>query len=407
MIKKIGHSIAIQMLGTISSLILVWLITRLYGTAVQGEFVLIKSWVDMLIVISGFGMPQSFIYAINKLGVSWEVLEKYTLRYIPIALVVNLLLTFIWFECIQPQSFLSTFNYVFVAIGISCLTGFTLLRGLYLTQNDGSKFALITITPNILLLLSFLLLFLLCRTHVDVTLMYFFSGALSLLFIANRLGVFRKKNSIDDIYHVPWGILFSNGFNVFVQSVFSSLLPLGTYFLMIHLGFSSENIGAFSIAVYTYIVFTLPLSMVSPIFYNRWSIDKDVNKVIEEFFRFVKLGVVLIPVLFVAYCLFPIVLPFVFGPQIIPAINSSKLLLISVLALYFNNLFGNFFLSQGLFKLISYIFIFKVLSCFLFIILFSLIFNKSLDMIALGWLSSEYIALFIYCLFWRGKWSCN
>lgn len=170
MIKKIGHSIAIQMLGTISSLILVWLITRLYGTAVQGEFVLIKSWVDMLIVISGFGMPQSFIYAINKLGVSWEVLEKYTLRYIPIALVVNLLLTFIWFECIQPQSFLSTFNYVFVAIGISCLTGFTLLRGLYLTQNDGSKFALITITPNILLLLSFLLLFLLCRTHVDVTL---------------------------------------------------------------------------------------------------------------------------------------------------------------------------------------------------------------------------------------------
>ena len=52
MIRKIGLSIIIQMIGTLCSLLLVWLITNKYGVELQGQFVLIKSWIDLIVVVT-------------------------------------------------------------------------------------------------------------------------------------------------------------------------------------------------------------------------------------------------------------------------------------------------------------------------------------------------------------------
>lgn len=392
------------MVGTISSLLLVWFIIRLYGVALQGEFVLIKSWIDLSVVIASFGMPQSFIYAINKLGVSWVELKKVTLKYIPFTIVVNVVSTYIWFEYVQQQSFLTILHYTFIAIGIASLTGFALLRGLYLTKNDSGKFAVITIAPNVLLLLSFLLLFI-CVDRIDISLMYLLSGALAFILVLIMLQSFDSTSYTSNMA-IPWGSLFSNGFNVFAQSIFISLLPLGTYFLMTKLGFSSEEIGIFSVALYTYTLFTLPLNMVSPIFYNRWSVNY-IRDVLEELLKVAKFGLVLIPILVIIYYLLPILLPFFLGEQVSAAVSPARLLLLSTLSLYFNNLLCCFFSSQGKFKLISYIFFIKIVFCFVFLILFSLYLVKSLDSIALAWLFTEVIVLCILLIFWGRCYATN
>lgn len=148
MIKKIVSSVGIQMISLLSSLLLVWMIIRFYGASVQGQFVLIKSWIDLVVVSVSFGLPQSFIYAINKLNVSWEDLRQRTFIYIPIIWILGYVATYVWFEYFQSQKFLSILNYILIAVTIGNLTGF-LLRSLYLTKNDGNKFALVSIMPNL------------------------------------------------------------------------------------------------------------------------------------------------------------------------------------------------------------------------------------------------------------------
>lgn len=124
MIKKIVSSVGIQMIGTLSSLLLVWMIIRFYGASVQGQFVLIKSWIDLVVVSVSFGLPQSFIYAINKLNVSWEDLRQRTFIYIPIIWILGYVATYVWFEYFQSQKFLSILNYILIAVTIGNLTGF-------------------------------------------------------------------------------------------------------------------------------------------------------------------------------------------------------------------------------------------------------------------------------------------
>lgn len=397
MLKKIISSIGVQIVGTFSSLLLVWLITRFYGVGTQGQFVLIKSWVDLAIVVASFGFPQSFIYAINKLNISWQKLEIFTLKYIPIVFLFSWVATFIWFDYIQDQDFLDFHQYVLMALGISGLTGFSLLRGLYLTKNDGNMFALVTIIPNTLLFLFFLIAFIFSNQTLNVPLLYFFSGLTACSLVYLLLGYYRKDESIE-VEIIPWEEMLKNGFNVFIQSIFGTLLPLGTYWLMSKFGYSKSEIGLFSIALYIYIVFTLPLAMVAPIFYNRWSTHDNINSILIEFKHFAKFGLVLLPILLIFYYLIPIILPLIFGHQILLAISAARLLLVATFALYYNNLLSCFLMSQGYFKIISIMMVIKTLICYITIVICLTLFNKSLELISLAWLISEVLTLLMLFL---------
>lgn len=406
MIKKIVSSVGIQMIGTLSSLLLVWMITRFYGISTQGQFVLIKSWVDLAVVFASFGLPQSFIFAINKLNISWQYLEKFTFRYIPVVFLICLFTTYIWFEYLQEQNFLDIYNYLYIALGIGGLTGFSLLRGLYLTKNDGNKFALVTIAPNILLFVTFLVILFLFKNQLNISLLYMISGVFSFTIVMTLLSEFRINIKAVSVNEIPWKAMVGNGFNVFIQSIFASLLPLGTYWLMSKFGFNNSEIGVLSIAFYVYLVFTLPLAMVAPIFYNRWSNSKDIQFVKLELLRFVKFGLLLIPILFIAYWLLPLVLPITFGNQVISSITPARLLLIATFALYYNNLMSCFLLSQGKFITMSITMIIKTVFCYLVMILTLVTMGKSLNFVAISWVFSE-ILVFITLLFMVMKYANN
>lgn len=401
MIKKIGLSVIIQMLGTLCSLLLVWLITNKYGVEVQGQFVLIKSWIDLAVVAACFGLPQSFVYGINQLNVSLKQLEKFTIKYMFLVCLGSLIATYIWFEYIQLQNFLNNFNYLLVALGIAFLTSYNLMRGLFLTINDGSKFAYVTIAPAMALFFIFLVYSVLAQQPINFPLIYLISSFLAFYFVHFHLRNYNKPSTCLNYKDIPWRMLIDNGFSVFVQSLASTLLPLGTYWLMTKFGFDKREVGLFSIALYVYMVFTLPLNMVAPIFFNKWSKVKDINCVKNEVLKFAKIGVILIPVVLVFYWLIPKLLPVVFGSQVIEVIIPAKILLIAIVALYFNNLLTCFLMSQGHFKKISMIYVFKTFSCLTITILL-IIKSNSLNSVALSWVVTEYLILLILSLItWR------
>lgn len=389
MIKKIVSSVGIQMIGTLSSLLLVWMIIRFYGASVQGQFVLIKSWIDLVVVSVSFGLPQSFIYAINKLNVSWEDLRQRTFIYIPFIWILGYVATYVWFEYFQSQKFLSILNYILIAITIGNLTGFFLLRSLYLTKNDGNKFALISIMPNLSLFIIYLLSLAVDKKGDSLSLVYMLSSLIALLFTGISLDKHKSADNISNKNPVPWKNIFSNGMNVFIQNIFGALMPLGTYWLMTKYGFNKEEVGVFSIAIYIYLMFTLPLAMIAPIFYNRWSNSKDFTVVKFEILRFCKIGIFLLPILLISYLLVPHILPIVFGKQVIPAIFSAQILLIATFALYYSTIFSCFLLSQGGFSVLSKSMILKVIICFVSMDIFLIFFDKSLVLIAFSWTISE------------------
>ncbi|MBC70089.1 MULTISPECIES: hypothetical protein [Acinetobacter] len=401
MIRKIGLSVVIQMLGTLCSLLLVWLITNKYGVEVQGQFVLIKSWIDLAVVTACFGLPQSFVYGINQLNISLKQLEKFTIKYMFLVCFGSLITTYIWFEYIQLQSFLNNLSYLFIALGIAFLTSYNLMRGLFLTLNDGSKFAYVTIAPAMALFLIFLTYSFLHQKTINFSLIYLLSSFLAFYFVYLNLRNFNKSSISLSYKNIPWRMLINNGFSVFIQSLASTLLPLGTYWLMTEFGFDKKQVGLFSIALYVYMVFTLPLNMVAPIFFNKWSKAKDIKSIKNEVLKFAKIGVILIPVVLICYLLIPKLLPIVFGSQVVEVITPTRILLSAIVALYFNNLLTCFLMSQGHFKKISMIYVFKTFSCLTITVLLIIKFN-SLNSVALSWVATEYLILLILSLIiWR------
>ena len=259
MIRKIGLSIIIQMIGTLCSLLLVWLITNKYGVELQGQFVLIKSWIDLIVVVTCFGLPQSFVYGINQLHIPSKQLEKFIFRYIFFVCFCSAITTYIWFEYFQTQNFLTNLSYLFIALGATFLTGYNLMRGLFLTVNDGARFAYVTIAPALALFLIFLIYYFLDKEYIDFSSIYLISAFLAFCFVYLNLKKYNKISNYLTNINIPWVLLINNGFSVFVQSLASTLLPLGTYWLMTEFGFNKKEVGLFSIALYVYIVFTLSL----------------------------------------------------------------------------------------------------------------------------------------------------
>ncbi|WDR01363.1 hypothetical protein PSQ19_11050 [Devosia algicola] len=66
MSKILILSVLIQSLGTLSSFALLAVIARFGGPLLQGEYASLKAWIDFMVVIGQFGIPQGFIYVVNK-----------------------------------------------------------------------------------------------------------------------------------------------------------------------------------------------------------------------------------------------------------------------------------------------------------------------------------------------------
>lgn len=399
MIKKIAWTIILQGIGTISSFFAVWIITNRFGLSVQGQFAIIKSWVDLCVVVLGFGLPQSFIYAINKLKVSPYYLKRIVLRYLILYLILATLLTFFWFEVFQKSLYLAYIDYIYIGGGIVGLIGHALFRAILLTLNDGKVFSLISILPAVFLLFTILIFFFINEDFLNLGLSYFFSGVLSFLIVFLILKKLMHSRLIEDSF-IPWKDMLFNGFGVFLQSVAILLFPLLTYWVMEVFDFTKEDIGTFSISVYTYIILVIPFSMVAPLIYNKWS-KRTVELINKELYFYSKFGIAIILAVCVLYFLIPFILPKIFGNSIKDNLLISQVLLFSAIPYFFNSLLGCALLSLGRFRVIAFSYISKTTISVILLVLF-LLYDTSLLSVSFSWLFSEFTLLvLLYCSYRR------
>lgn len=396
MFKKIVWSLALQVLGTLSSFLLVLLITRSYGISAQGHFAIVKSWVDVCITAFSLGLPQSYIYAINQLRVSIAKLKVASVKYLFFIFPIVFIVSYIWGFSTNKDAVLLIEKTIFISLGVIFLVGYSFFRGILLTKNDGKTFAIISAMPALLLFLFFVLNALFYSQKMNIELNYFLSAALAFIVMLYLL----KDREVGIVAEpltepVPWRPIIHNGIGVFLQSLALTLLPMITYQLMIQHGFNKGQIGQFNIALYSYVVFALPLNMISPLFYNKWSKLEDTKKLVSEVNKLLIWALAYVPIISIMWFFMPAILLLLFGEQIQGGIRASQILLLSTAPLFLNNILSCALYSRGAFKELACIVIIKVSVCLLLTLLFFNLGFKMLEVVSIAWLLSDILYLVI------------
>lgn len=389
MFRKLFSSVAIQSLGTLSSFLAIWLITKYLGVSKQGEFALLKSWIDFLVVLASFGFAQSFIYVINTLNTSRGKLKKFSIIYPLFVLVLSSFITYIWFRHGAEVRWLVGIDYVLIGITVACLVGHKLLRGIFLTINDGKLFALISILPAICLF-GLILFKVLTATQYSLALLYVVSGIFSFLIM-----IILVKDSSGDGQPIPWKPVLLNGNSIFLQGVALTLLPMSTYWLMSYYGMNNQVIGGFNIAIYFYQAFALPLNMVAPIFFNRWSKISDTSILLKELKYFLWIGLPILPISVLIGFLLKYIVPYVFSQELVFAIPSMQLLLSAGILIYVTNLLSCMNLALGIFANNTASYVIKIIVSIILVFISLNFFPGRLELIALAWLLGDVLLLII------------
>ncbi|EQB98509.1 hypothetical protein [Photorhabdus temperata] len=345
-----------------------------------------------MVIIGCFGFPQSFIYIINQLNFPHKPLWKFSIIYVAIITVLFSAVAYIWFSWSIINNNFDIISFIFLGTSVSFLVGHGLLRGILLTKNDGTTFAIISALPAICLLFG-IIINLIKSQYLMLVEAYLLAGIIS---FSSLLILTYTPNSIKKEKKIPWRLVLKNGNSVFLQGLAIALLPIGTFWLMKLYHFSYNDIGAFNIAIYGYLMFALPLNMISPIFFNKWSKATNIHTSKNELIKFIKIGTSLIPFSLLFSAIIPIILPAIFGPSIKIAVLSMQILVCAAFFLFSNNILSCFSAAHGHFRLNTKIYIFKVLLCLILILVMISLFPMNLPNIAISWLSCEIITTIIF-----------
>jgi O-antigen/teichoic acid export membrane protein len=269
--RALGINVAIQSLGAALSFLLAFGIAFLWGTTAQGQFALIKSWVEFGSLIALAGLPQGFVFAINRLGASAAALSRFSVRYcalsFPLALVGA---TFsIWLGYAPETNVASSAG--ILALALVAYTYHGLVRSILLTRNDGFAFSLFSIGPALLLALSVATMI---GHSPDFYWVFMISslGVMTASILAGKwIGFARDR----DISSEEWRAIARQSVHSFAVSVLGSAQIVVLYATMRLLGASLSDVGLMSVALLVVSAVNVLCTMVSPVLYNRWSKQGD------------------------------------------------------------------------------------------------------------------------------------
>lgn len=255
-------AILMQGLGPIALLASSVFISRQWGAEEQGVYALYKSLFDVLIVVSCFGFPQSFVLAINRMGASPSVLYRWSVLY---CLILYVPLAF--FLSLRPG--FDGVDAGLFAAGVIFIVQVMLLRALILTVDDGLLFHVYTLLPTLVLSLCVMLSMAFYDSFtVSMPVVVFSSGALAL---SISLLLFPREVLRYSAGASPSPkALLRDGFDVFLQAGLGmSQIYLCLWWLETNA--SLELVGYFSVSLLIVNMFGFPLQALSPILLNRWS----------------------------------------------------------------------------------------------------------------------------------------
>lgn len=324
--SKYAHivsSVAIQSIGVLSSFIVILLMARLQGVTHQGEFIKIKSYFDTFLVLGLAGLPQSFIYFINKSMTTRTNLFRFSLKYI-VSFLICLLFGLIVLNSFSLLNNALNINILFILV-LSSIGYISqgLWRGLYITYNSKNHFAILTILPSLYFMLVVIVFIFFGNTNYQF--IFLFSSVLLLVTSYRFIRISLNDSSVLIDNEVSTKALMQNGLFVFIHSVMLSLQVLTIYYLLEYFGGDSKDIGLFGSSYYLYQIPAVLLAMVSPILFDfiMKNSHKKIN-VIRTSLLFT--GIISISASLVIYFISSSIVMTLFGKEYIDAVAIMQIL---------------------------------------------------------------------------------
>jgi|GEM_PF-4377113 len=297
--KKLGFNLVIHSFGSLSSFVVLYIILHIYGVEKQGIYANLMALISFIAVLGIFGFPQGFIYLINKLHISAIKLCSFSIWFSIIFFVLMLFVLYFnfyfklnWLD----KKLVSDDNLILFSIASVSLIFHGLLRGIYLTINQGVGFAFYSVLPaiNMLFCVGLGVFF----DYSNLQELVLISSALVLFysfFIVFKINNSKEKSSAEKI---PFIALLNHGSHSFLQALFYSVQPLYAFWAIKYLGGNYKDVGYFNIGLFLLQGFLVPITMLAPYLFEyltKNSNDKLLKTFLKNkfyFFDFV-LGIVL------------------------------------------------------------------------------------------------------------------
>lgn len=341
-------SILIQSLGTLSLFVLVIIISRLGGPQAQGAFASIKSWTDLLVGLGQLGLPQGFVYAINKGYAAPRPLFRlsavWSFVFGVVAGAATLIAVFSGYLD-KPQSLSIVVMVVCLGLNIGGMTLFYLVRGLLLTRTDGMLFALYTIVGPVLLTIFVAATFL--RSLTDpIEPAFAIVGVLSAI-IAVLTGMLTTRNQAGSL-RTNYSILFEQSTSALATSILFALQPVLTFTLIRLWGGDNHTIGLFNVASMAMMVSNVLFAMTAPVLFNRWSKSLTFADAPALFRRLLKWTFVVACLSIVAMAIVPFLVVPIFGAAFDEAILPTQIMAAGLAPVFYTRVAAPALLGLGL-----------------------------------------------------------
>jgi O-antigen/teichoic acid export membrane protein len=344
--SKLAISLAIQVAGSIATVVATTFVTRRYGPEAQGYLSYFRSAVELAVSIGLFGLPQAFVYLINSgrisVGRALRFTGNYFLVFTLIVACTGLLLYKLGIAQAQGFSSLAVLCAVAAAAG---LLAHGLCRAIALTTSSTTIFNLVSILPSVLLLIFYLMV-----RPADYRILVLGSVFGSFLAVIAALSLFKKTDWLNDAPRASSriGFAFRYGLWSFIPQVMLSLTTIGTYAL-IRQGIGGDAaVGQFSVAVLLISTAILPLNMVIPILFNAWSHRDAADMRQKSFTQLSHLGtLVSIMGMALGISFAGPATALIFGPDFTESVVVTQTMLAGIFAQYHSRLTSAFLLAVG------------------------------------------------------------
>lgn len=321
--KAIAISLVVQGLGSLAPLLTLIALARIAGPEVQGTFSTFKFWMDLASSLVVFGFPQAFIYLINKGVCQRGQLLSATIFYVAGATILTVPLAAISLGMgytTLPAGQVAWLHCFMLAVGMAALYLNRLVRGIYLTINDGLLFSLITSVPAFFLMTTTVAAG--TQTPFRYDLAFLIAGVLTI--VATWPWISRIIRETPGwrlrLEPLPFGILAHQSGHSFLQSLALTLQPVAATFILQQRGADLKAVAFFSASTLIVVAVNVLFGLVSPILFNRWSASMDASGLrrigrvsLVLALIFAGLGLMAVPLL-------PLIVPLVFGADYAGAI---------------------------------------------------------------------------------------
>ncbi len=339
--RSMTISVAVQGVGSLAPLLTIVALARMAGPEVQGTFATFKSWVDLLSSLVVFGFPQAFVYLVQKGLSSRGRLLNATFVYVAVATVLVLpvaALSLALGYTVLPYGQSAFWHCLMLALGTGSLFLHRLVRGIYLTLDDGFLFSMVTSAPAIFLMAMVLIAGIANPFRYDVA----FLAAGLLTCLATWPWIIRIVRETPEyrlgLQRIPLRALTEQSTQTFLQSLAFTLQPVIAILALQRQEAGLTAVAFFSASTIVVVGINVLFGLVAPILFNRWSATMDCalfnrirNFSLLAAGAFALAGLAALPVM-------SFVVPLVFGADYVPAVWAFQVMVAAIAPVAFTRI---------------------------------------------------------------------